>query len=242
MKPRKPAKAKRKEPTPSRWTLADGMEEELQSVETAARAVLGEHAGAVAEALAQSSPEYQRYYRFVAALGGLQFVEHTEPTPPNSKRKIPRPCQRCEAARRLLVWAGELRLALAYADTGATVGYALAVGRLQVQLGFIYAEGLASNRRQVSNSRHDRGPCAEERKRRDEQLRAWNAEYIAKSESGRPPRRARLEYVQLRCKKQHSDLSHIARGRASKELARAAEVWNIGIDSIIKAISSKKNN
>lgn len=242
MSPRKSTKAKCKEPTPPRWTVADGLEEELRSAEDVARGVLAKHAGKRTEAFARFDSSQQENYRLFAALGAMQFLEHTEPVPPKSKQTLPRPCERCEAAQWLLLWAGELRLALANAAPEAAVGYALTVGRLQVQLGLTYAEGVASHHRQTSNARRDRGPCAEERKRRDEQIRAWNAEYIAKSESGRPPRRPRLEYVRLRCKKTHADLSNIARGRASRELAHAAEVWNIGIDSIIKAISSKKNN
>jgi hypothetical protein len=214
--------------TTPRWNIADGLEEELQSVEAAARAVLAEHAGAVAEAFARYSPAQQRWYRQAAALGFLQFVEHTEPSPPNSHRKTSRPCQRCEPARWLLVLVGELRRALANDDSVAAVGYALGIGRLQIKLGLNYAEGTAFVSRQTTFARHERGPFIDEKKARNEQILRWNEELLTYP-GGKPrERRERVRLILERCEKTYRDKRAEADYHKSADERRRAEVWNIG--------------
>ena len=231
MTPRKPSKA-----TAPAWTVADGLAEELQAVEDEARRILAEHAEAVAKAFARLGPSAQEFYRLFAGLGALQFLDHDEPPSPGSRRKVSRPCRRCEAAKWLLLWAGELRLAFANAAPDAAVGYAFSIGRLQVQLGLEYADGVAYHEQQASFAHHKRGPAVDEKRRRNEQISAWNEE-LAFYPKGRPRERyERVREIHDRCQRTYRNLraeAHAARDGVGET---AAGVWNIGLARIDQLI------
>lgn len=109
------------------------LEAHLLKAERAARVVIAEHAPAVNAVFAAMSPSEQKSWCRFAEVFGPPLIEHHEP-----HRR--RPCTRCEAARRLLVYAHEVRFNLAKGAPEVAVLQALTVGRLQLRLGLATVE------------------------------------------------------------------------------------------------------
>jgi hypothetical protein len=135
---------------------AGELETQLTTAETAAWAVIAEHAAAVNAVFATLSPEKQRSWHLFAKMFGPPLIEHNESRQRQSKLP-PRRCQRCEAARRLLVRAHEVRFHLSNGAAEAAVFAGLSVGRLQLRLGLQSVEDAAERGQAFADGpRHDR--------------------------------------------------------------------------------------
>lgn len=233
-------------PRPGAETL---LEERLREAEAEAHTVLREHGPIVKAARATMSPKARRLTVSVKRLfGGFVSIEHDEPKRWTSKVK-PLPCTRCEAANWLLVYAGEVRFALANGDHEAAVLFGMAVEHRRVQLGLAElheaeAETIERHQAQADFARRKRGPFADERKTRDAQIAAWNEEFLTYPSGKRRPRSERVRMIHERCQKVYRDKRAEARFQRSNEGERRAKVWAVGPERVEQLVPrfARKNS
>ena len=144
-------------PATPRLDAASRFEKMLCTAEDEARAVLAEHASDVAAALANAGfNDTDRELLHDAGLT-LPLVEHNETPRNGSKRR--RPCERCEAAQRLLVDVNEVRFHLGNGAADLAVRRALSVGALRLRLDLRQLEDDADRGRALDDGpkgrRHD---------------------------------------------------------------------------------------
>lgn len=218
------------------------LEDGLCVAEAEARKVLTEHAEIVEAAATTLPREVQKVRRQLMTVGFLGGgLEHNEPKRRNSKLAA-RPCDKCEAARKLLTYARQVRSCLQNNDAEAAAFHALGVGAFGVAIGLGVleedaAEAVAHFERQAEFARHKRGPRVEEKRHRDQQILDWNAERLTYPTSGKPRERyERVRIIHELCQEVYHKQRAEARSERNKEKEAAAEVWNIGrarIDQII---------
>ena len=195
------------------------LEEDLNMVEGEARAALAEH-GDAEKAAVTVSLEADEQEMFLASGIGLPLT-----------------CPRCKAARRLLEVVARVRFHLRNQSPERAARQAIKVGEQRVVL-----EVEAYRAQQAAIAQHDRGPYKDERKRRNKQILTWNSEFLMHP-SGKPRKQSeRVRMIHEKCQQEKRTRCAEAHYSRNKKAEAAAAVWNIGIESIKKVISTKEGN